>query len=326
MNLPFSVPRPNMQAFRVDRTASARNPNPERDEFDDRQPLSPRPGDLEAQAPEMAERPHPASRFLARLPRPTMPSFLSSNSNSNSDHRRWRGVSGSPPRPRPSSSHYSGEGNGDEDEDVESPKTPRFTLTIPNMPSTRLHLPNLTRTWTQGSNGPPSRPATAHGRRPSRSDSSGGRFPVSVAGVAEPAPAVTTTRGAAGQQQQQHARTDSRTRTRFDGADPAELHLADLAEQGRRRRRRGHHRRDGSDRSRGSRRSDEDGGGGEEEDGGAGEQGSRRRRRQRQRDRAPPPKHFLFCFPWIKSRRIRSQILRCFVSGLFLALLLTVCE
>ncbi|KAF3760956.1 hypothetical protein M406DRAFT_223154, partial [Cryphonectria parasitica EP155] len=38
----------------------------------------------------------------------------------------------------------------------------------------------------------------------------------------------------------------------------------------------------------------------------------------------PHPKHFLFCFPWIKSRKIRSQILQCFVSGMFLVLLLTV--
>ncbi|KAK4120072.1 hypothetical protein N657DRAFT_580447, partial [Parathielavia appendiculata] len=37
-----------------------------------------------------------------------------------------------------------------------------------------------------------------------------------------------------------------------------------------------------------------------------------------------PPKHFLFCFPWVKSRRIRSQILRCFVSGTFLALTLAI--
>ncbi|KAJ2898323.1 uncharacterized protein MKZ38_003995 [Zalerion maritima] len=36
------------------------------------------------------------------------------------------------------------------------------------------------------------------------------------------------------------------------------------------------------------------------------------------------PKHFLFCFPWIKSQRIRNQILTCFVSGVFLVLMLTV--
>ncbi|KHN95234.1 uncharacterized protein MAM_06945 [Metarhizium album ARSEF 1941] len=45
----------------------------------------------------------------------------------------------------------------------------------------------------------------------------------------------------------------------------------------------------------------------------------------RSRDgRKPHPKYFLFCFPWVKSRRVRSQVLTCFVSGLFLAMLLAV--
>ncbi|KAG6000899.1 hypothetical protein E4U21_004886 [Claviceps maximensis] len=35
-------------------------------------------------------------------------------------------------------------------------------------------------------------------------------------------------------------------------------------------------------------------------------------------------KRFLFCFPWVRSRRLRSQILTCFVSGVFLACLLAV--
>ncbi|KAG8414507.1 hypothetical protein J3459_014667 [Metarhizium acridum] len=40
--------------------------------------------------------------------------------------------------------------------------------------------------------------------------------------------------------------------------------------------------------------------------------------------RKPHPKKFMFCFPWVKSRRVRSQILTCFVSGMFLATLLAV--
>ncbi|KEY68246.1 hypothetical protein S7711_04777 [Stachybotrys chartarum IBT 7711] len=36
------------------------------------------------------------------------------------------------------------------------------------------------------------------------------------------------------------------------------------------------------------------------------------------------PKRFLFCFPWVKSRRARSHMLQCFVSGMFLGLLLAV--
>lgn len=39
-----------------------------------------------------------------------------------------------------------------------------------------------------------------------------------------------------------------------------------------------------------------------------------------------PPKRFLFCIPWIRSRKTRSQIVQCFVSGLFLILLTTVCK
>lgn len=62
----------------------------------------------------------------------------------------------------------------------------------------------------------------------------------------------------------------------------------------------------------------------------------RRRRRRRQRHegtrhvrrkrRAKRPTRFLFCLPWVKSRRMRSYILRCFVSGLFLVALLSICE
>lgn len=61
-----------------------------------------------------------------------------------------------------------------------------------------------------------------------------------------------------------------------------------------------------------------------------------RRRRQRHRHetkrhgrrkrRAKRPTRFLFCFPWAKSRRMRTYILWCFVSGLFLVALLTICE
>jgi hypothetical protein len=48
--------------------------------------------------------------------------------------------------------------------------------------------------------------------------------------------------------------------------------------------------------------------------------------RQIHTQRTGKPKRFLFCFPWIQSRRIRSQILRCFVSGMFLVLMLTICK
>ncbi|KAK2600187.1 hypothetical protein QQS21_005061 [Conoideocrella luteorostrata] len=40
--------------------------------------------------------------------------------------------------------------------------------------------------------------------------------------------------------------------------------------------------------------------------------------------RKPRPRKFMLCFPWVKSRRVRSQILTCLVSGIFLASLLAV--
>lgn len=60
----------------------------------------------------------------------------------------------------------------------------------------------------------------------------------------------------------------------------------------------------------------------------------RRRRRHRQergrdgrrKKRGKPPQRFLYCFPWVKSKRMRAYILRCFVSGLFLVILLTICK
>ncbi|RWA07354.1 hypothetical protein EKO27_g7751 [Xylaria grammica] len=82
-----------------------------------------------------------------------------------------------------------------------------------------------------------------------------------------------------------------RRRSRFGGSQLAELHLADLAGDGRRQRTR--RVRDNS--------------------------GSSRRRQHKE-----PPTKFLFCFPWVKSRRARALILRCFVSGLFLITMLTI--
>ncbi|KAH8887824.1 hypothetical protein GQ53DRAFT_768138 [Thozetella sp. PMI_491] len=309
-----------MDAFRVDFFSRGRRDQnqqqPSRDaEDDDRVPLSPRPAqsaevrDLESQQ-EMTER--PATRFMPRIP-----SFFSVVSS------RPRQSPDSTPRiPRPSSSRYSGEGGTDEE--AESPKTPRFRIGAQTLPSTRLHLPNLTRTWTQGSNGPPSRPGTAHSMhapRPSFSRTRG-----NANGVQEPVPVMPAehvhTHGAG---QAGHARQSSEGRRRFNGADPAEAHLADMVEDGRQRR----HRREGSDRSHRSERSHRSRRERESQESMEEERVERRRRRRerqrrREREQRPTPKHFLFCFPWVKSRRIRNQILRCFVSGLFLTLLLSV--
>lgn len=60
-----------------------------------------------------------------------------------------------------------------------------------------------------------------------------------------------------------------------------------------------------------------------------------RRRRRRRLARAAEqardevtgrPRRFLFCLPWIPSRRARNLVLQCFVSGLFMTLLLSVCK
>lgn len=326
MNIPFAVGRGGADrlAFLTRPHDVAPNmPRPYVDDHDDRTPLSPRSiVDLEAQRPggqaEMAERSTPTARFIHRF-RPAIPSFFSTVSS-------WRG--------RPTSSRYSGDGlppdtvvNGDE-----TPKTPQFRIGVQDLPSTRLYLPNLTRTWTDGSNGPPSRPATSH--------AAGARSPgvsgVGVDEIAQPSPAVL----AAG------TRPGSRGRRRAHGAE-AETDGADVARERHGRRHR--HRREGSDRSRQSERSNRSGRSrrtgerSQEESRGSEDREERRRRRRRRRERQEgsrgdasgsgsqdsnrsTPKRFLFCFPWVKSRRIRSQILRCIVSGLFLTLILTVCE
>ncbi|KAF9882422.1 u5 snrnp complex [Colletotrichum karsti] len=134
----------------------------------------------------------------------------------------------------------------------------------------------------RGSNGPDSRPNSGQ-QHPNRA-------------ATDPLPEPHMTR-AAGQQPAsvampppvaQSSRSETRGRTRrFTGPDPAEMHLAQMAQEGRRRRR-------------------------------------RRQRDRQQGDDEGHPKRFLLCLPWVKSRRMRSQILRCFISGTFLALLLAV--
>jgi hypothetical protein len=42
--------------------------------------------------------------------------------------------------------------------------------------------------------------------------------------------------------------------------------------------------------------------------------------------RTSTPRSFLVCVPWIKSQRMRAQVVKCFVSGLFMILTLTVCK
>ncbi|CAK7208763.1 hypothetical protein SBRCBS47491_000203 [Sporothrix bragantina] len=245
------------------------------------------------QDPSQTARSSPVSTVLRRfadLPRPSMPSFGRQSGNNTA--------------PRPTSSHYTESQHPDDE--IVSPKTPQFALGMPPMPSTRLHLPNLQRTWTRGSSGPPTRPGTAI------AVSMGNMGPARPsADITEPVPAYPA--------QHFHSRSQSsseeslgddgsrrdRRRRHFEGADPAEMHLATMANDGRRRR---HHRQESS------------------------RSGGRRQQRRYVVEMvgAPPQaspsqptkrKRFLFCFPYIKSRRMRAQILRCFVSGIILILL-----
>jgi hypothetical protein len=106
----------------------------------------------------------------------------------------------------------------------ESPKTPRLALGLGNFSSTRLVIPYLTRTNTTSrpptrQDTPPisSRPITANSLRNSL------RQQNTILPISNPP---------------RHARHNSHTARRFVGVDPAELHLAELAETGRRRRQR----------------------------------------------------------------------------------------
>jgi hypothetical protein len=119
----------------------------------------------------------------------------------------------------------------------DSPKTPRIALGLGNLPSTRLHIPYLSRSNTSSSqrsarsaslNSPRSfrhHPYTSLDDRPTTANS------VRQDAPQPPVPAA----------QSSEPRQSSRQRSpqrRFVGVDPAELHLAELAETGRRRRRR----------------------------------------------------------------------------------------
>ncbi|KAI1408315.1 hypothetical protein F5Y13DRAFT_110517 [Hypoxylon sp. FL1857] len=207
--------------------------------------------DLEQQRqPEMGEQRSSRTRRFS-ISRPPLPTLFTSRSRAGGQNQR---------------------ADGDRPED-DSPKTPRFNLGLPNMPSTRLHLPSLTRTWPRGSPGltspthieQPSEPTAQP--EPPRTQTE--RIPV----ISEPAPShgIDNSGGS------------DMGRPRFQGADPGETHLADAVERRR-----------------------------------------RRHRRSRRHESNERPKRFLFCFPWVRSRRIRSQILRCFVAGVFLLVMLAV--
>ncbi|KAI1262614.1 hypothetical protein F5Y18DRAFT_418763 [Xylariaceae sp. FL1019] len=223
--------------------------------------------DLEQQAETVEQRPHHESRL-----------FEETRSN------LLNPFTGRPTRGRRSSDH---EVIDDAETEI---KAPRFNLGLRGSPGSRFRMPSLSTMRTRDSANPLSAVDIQREQPlpPSRPQSQ--RFPV----VPQPPAARISAEGT-----EQYSR-----RTRFNGIDPAEMHLAELAETGRRRRHRHthhhhrEHRRGGVDHSR-----------------------PRRGRRHRQKD---PPSRFLFCFPWVKSRQVRTHILRCFVSGLVLISMLTI--
>ncbi|RYP93606.1 hypothetical protein DL770_000238 [Monosporascus sp. CRB-9-2] len=186
----------------------------------------------------------------------------------------------------------------------DSPKTPR----LPSMHPARFDLPtnNIGRTWTRESSGPllPAHRETAPSQQPLPSPSSNAESPASrrssVSSLANTAqyPGVATPPLA-------RQRSESGGRRRFEGPDPAELHLAALVDSGRRRDQHRHRHRRRHERT---------------------QSGSRRNRghHERRAGDKEAPGRFLFCFPWVRSRRMRAQILKCFVSGLIMVATLSV--
>ncbi|KAI0018637.1 hypothetical protein F4780DRAFT_506545 [Xylariomycetidae sp. FL0641] len=174
-------------------------------------------------------------------------------------------------------------------EGEDGPKTPQQAPGLTRLPAAaRVRIPGLRRTRTRGYTGPPPPPPSRGQWDPA--DESSPR-PSLARSRTERFPVVAQPEP---EQQPDEAtgREEGGERTRFDGAGPAGLRLVEQEERRRHRRRRHHH-------------------------------GHGHRRRRSDPDYVPPA-HFLFCFPWIPSKRIRSQILSCFVSGLFLVLMLSI--
>jgi hypothetical protein len=115
----------------------------------------------------------------------------------------------------------------------DSPKTPRFVLGLPNLSSTRLNVPYLSRTPsvprrsnTQRSNTTPTASSSQSPESPTTPISSRPITPNSLRQQVQQ-PAVSAV--------PYHVRNNSARR--FVGVDPAEHHLAELAQAGRERRR-----------------------------------------------------------------------------------------
>jgi hypothetical protein len=110
----------------------------------------------------------------------------------------------------------------------ESPKTPRLALGLQNLPSTRINIPYLNRTSSTSSD---------RSTRPNTAVPRSARNPLTPF-TSRP----LTPRGLQQETRDPHHTTipppvRHSSRRRFVGVDPAEMHLAELAQVGRRRRR-----------------------------------------------------------------------------------------
>ncbi|TLS26703.1 hypothetical protein PpBr36_05433 [Pyricularia pennisetigena] len=250
------------------------------------EPSQPQPqltSDMPArQQPEMEERRGADAPGRWRFSRSTIPSFFGGRRDSQQAPPQQQQQQAE--MPRPTSSHYS---------EVESPKTPRFALGMPPLPSTRLHLPNLVRTWSHGTNGPPSRPGTSRAAMPPLIHVQGvdNRPPSLVDGpmfpeIASPRAAHIPDRPRRSEETSSGESTDQRAESGHERRRHRHRHRRENeTEEERRQRRRERHR--------------------------------RRRARERRQTR-PTPKHYLGCIPYPQSKHVRTQLLKCFVSGMFL--------
>ncbi|KAI6363534.1 hypothetical protein MCOR25_005891 [Pyricularia grisea] len=235
------------------------------------------------QQPEMEERRGAYAPGRWRFSRSTIPSFFGGRRDSQQ---------GQPPHqaemPRPTSSHYS---------EVESPKSPRFDLGMPPLPSTRLHLPNLARTWSHGTNGPPSRPGTSRAPMPPLIQVQGvdNRPPLLVDGPMFPE--VASPRAAHIPDRPRRSEETSSGESTGQTAEPGHE---------RRRHRHRHRMENETEEERRQRRRER----------------HRRRRARERRETRSTSKRFLGCFPYPQSKHVRTQLLKCFVSGMFLVGLL----
>lgn len=204
-------------------------------------------------------------------------------------------------------------------QDVEGPKTP---VLVQEAPAHRFTLPRFSRFWASGGNGNGSGHDNGNGAGSPAQSEWPSAFPTHPA-LRSPAPPqpqqqqgqswnlpvppepATLTSESTRAPSSYYSSTEGLTATTQDGSESRE----DRQRRRRRRQRRKHHHHH-HNRTRGQY---------------SHHHNNHHHGRHRSR-RKKPPQRFLGCFPWVKSREMRTHIVRCFVCGLFLVCLLSVCE